>query len=103
LVAADWGGVTRSLWRVRTDRAPYDHYLFVHGLGGFSSFIAKEGISDVGKAVGQYIREARRYHSGRTLTDSNALDRYLLGKARLKPTKFNKPLPGIDGGEGDVF
>ena len=103
LMAADWGGVVRSLWRVRTDRAPDDHYLFVHGLAGLSSFMAKEGISDVGKAVGQYIREARRYHSGRTLTDSNALDRYLLGKARLKATKFNKPLPGIDGGEGDVF
>jgi hypothetical protein len=103
LMTADWGGVARSRWRVRTDRAPDDHYLFIHGLAGLSSFMAKEGISDVDKAVDQYINQARRYHSGRTLTDSNALDRYLLDKARLKATKFNKPLPGIDGGEGDVF
>ncbi|MBQ0761363.1 hypothetical protein [Zhongshania sp.] len=103
LISADWGGVARSLWRVRTDRAPDDHYLFVHGLAGLSSFMAKEGISDVDKAMGRYIVEARRYHSGRTLTDRDALDRYLLEKARLKATKFNKPLPGIDGGEGDDF
>ena len=103
LSEADWGGVTRSLWRVRTDRAPDDHYLFVHGLAGLSSFMAKEGIADVDDAVEQYIVEARRYHAGRTLDDQWALDRYLLGKAALKATKFNKPLPHIDGGEGDVF
>ncbi|EIF42585.1 hypothetical protein DOK_12852 [gamma proteobacterium BDW918] len=103
LMTADLGGVARTLWRVRTDRAPDDHYLFIHGLAGLSSFMAKEGISDVDKAVDQYINEARRYHYGRTLTDRKALDRYLLEKARLKATKFNKPLPGIVGGEGDVF
>lgn len=103
LSEADWGGVTRTLWRVRTDRAPDDHYLFVHGLAGLSSFMAKEGIADVDDAVEQYMVEARRYHSGRTLDDQWALDRYLLGKAALKATKFNKPLPHVDGGEGDEF
>lgn len=103
LQAAEWTGINRELWRVKTTREPDDHFLYVNGLGALSSFMAKEGLTDPERAMQRYLGEARRYHQHRSGGVKKALDLYLLEKTRLKATRFNKPLPGLDGGEEDVF
>lgn len=101
LQAADWGEIEKSLYRVRTTREPDEHFLFINGLGSLSSFMAREGIVDPEEAISRYIEQARLYHARFNHGDYETLDAYLLEKARLKATKFNRPLPGVDSGEGE--
>lgn len=83
-----WGDnhsvVTRL--RARKDRAPGDHWLFVNGLAGLTSFMAARGILELGEGNRRYIEEARDYFGqlpGRTLSD------YVRRKALEKGLRYN--------------
>jgi hypothetical protein len=53
------------LKRFRPARLPPDERLFVHGLGGFTSFMASRGIQDFGEGVGEFLHQATEFHSVR--------------------------------------
>lgn len=70
-------------------RVPDDNYLFVNGLAAISSFMAREGISDLGEALGEFLHEAERYHQ--TVKDQKMED-YLRSKAKEKTLRYNTEL-----------
>ncbi len=74
-----------SLKRFRPVRLPADERLFVHGLGGFTSFMASRGIEDFGEGVGEYFVQAREFHARRGVT----LTKYVDGKVKTKGRKYN--------------
>ena len=66
LSALDWGNPSApSLARVRVERLPADEALFVNGLGGITSFMAREGITDLGEGFGEFLVQADRFHEHR--------------------------------------
>lgn len=82
---------SKPLKRVRKERLPQDKTLFINGLGAISSFMAREGITDLSEAFGEFIAHADKYHAqmrGKQITD------YLVEKAKQKARKYNKPLKG---------
>ncbi|MBD2859959.1 replication initiation factor [Spongiibacter sp. KMU-158] len=89
LQEADWGEIDRHLWRVKTEREPQKHQLFVNGLGALSSYMAMTGVVDVDTGVQRFIRDARRYHVTRKGYE-RALDDHLLEKINEKAKRFNK-------------
>jgi len=63
-----WDDITKAfdsakdqpkLSRYSAMRLPDDERLFVHGLGGLTSFMAREGIEDFGEGVGEYFHQAK--------------------------------------------
>ncbi|MCU7837626.1 MAG: replication initiation factor [gamma proteobacterium symbiont of Taylorina sp.] len=79
---------TETLKRVSKKRLPSDQYLFINGLAVFSSFMAREGITDVSEAIMEYLHEAKNYHA--TYRDDD-LKTYLITKAKEKSKRFNIP------------
>jgi len=73
---------------VRKERLPHDQYLFVNGLAAISSFMAREGISDLGEALGEFLHEAERYH----LSRNQRMEDYLQTKALEKSLRYNTQL-----------
>jgi hypothetical protein len=73
------------LSRFRPARLPADERLFVHGLGGLTSFMASRGIEDFGEGVGEYLHQAQEYHAirGEPLLD------YTQRKVKAKGRKYN--------------
>ncbi|MBO1928125.1 hypothetical protein J3998_11115 [Thiomicrorhabdus sp. 6S2-11] len=69
-------------------RLPNDQYLFVNGLAAISSFMAREGISDLGEALGEFLHEAERYH----LSKDQTMEDYLKMKAKEKTLRYNTEL-----------
>jgi len=71
---------------VTKQRIPQDQYLFINGLAGISSFMAREGISDLGEALGEFLHHAERFH----LSDKNKpMAEYLAEKAKEKTLRYN--------------
>lgn len=75
-----------SIRRVRKERIPEDDYLFINGLGPISSFMAREGISDIGEAFGEFIHRARLFHEQNRDGD---IEEYLKKKAFEKTKRYN--------------
>ncbi|WP_051640642.1 hypothetical protein [Thiomicrorhabdus sp. Milos-T2] len=70
-------------------RLPNDQFLFVNGLAAISSFMAREGITDLGEALGEFLHQAEDYHL--TVKDKPIED-YLKGKAKEKTLRYNTEL-----------
>jgi hypothetical protein len=70
--------------RFRKERVPGDEWLFVHGLGGLTSFMATRGITDLSAGFGEFIAQAAEFHDGR----ERSLARYVRAKVLDKGRRF---------------
>jgi hypothetical protein len=77
----------KRLRRVTKERIPSNHYLFVAGFGAITSFMAREGITDIGEAFGEYWQQAEEFHKQHKGFD---LNQYLQSKVEEKAKRFNK-------------
>ncbi|MGZ0019161.1 hypothetical protein [Nitrosomonas sp. wSCUT-2] len=73
------------LKRFSIGRLPHDERIFVHGLGGLTSFMAREGIEDFSEGVGEYLHHATQYHARK----NENLQRYIQRKVKVKGRKYN--------------
>lgn len=80
------GLASGKLARFSPTRPPSDELLFLNGLGALSSFMAREGISDLGEAVGEYFHRATAFHRAK---GPGGLEGYLVRKASVKGKRFN--------------
>ncbi len=79
---------TPKLERFYPTRLPQDERLFVHGLGGLTSFMASRGIEDMDEGIGEYFHQAKEYHSVRS-GKHNGIERYVGKKVKGKNRRFN--------------
>ncbi|WP_020395622.1 hypothetical protein [Thiolinea disciformis] len=73
--------------RASKNRRPSDQYLFKNSLAFLSSYMAREGITDINTAYARYLEDARTFHQ-RTDTPLNA---YIHTKRNLKAKSYNQP------------
>jgi len=73
------------LQRFRPARLPADERLFVHGLGGLTSFMASRGIEDFGEGLGEYLHQAQEFHS----LKGEPFHSYVGRKVKAKARKYN--------------
>lgn len=109
LTQADWGvesGVSRRSPPKQT--GPSDHHLFLNGLSPLTSFMAREGITDVEVGVREFFTRARDYHYERASRFSGVdFEGYVydkvLQKAREYSSMKNSEVEGIrDPGDAAV-
>jgi len=96
--AFDTGEEQTKLQRFNPARLPEDERLFVHGLGGITSFMASRGIEDIGEGIGEYLHQAKEYHIRRSGFKHDGMERYVGRKVKSKNRRFNtvnnvQPLP----------
>lgn len=87
-----------KLQRFNPARLPEDERLFVHGLGGITSFMASRGIEDLGEGIGEYLHQAKAYHVTRSGFQHDGMERYVGRKVKAKNRRYNtvnnvQPLP----------
>ncbi|SFK65919.1 hypothetical protein SAMN05216302_1011127 [Nitrosomonas aestuarii] len=73
------------LKRFRPERLPPDERIFIHGLGGLTSFMAREGIEDFCEGVGEFLHQATKYHKH----SAGGLCGYVQRKVKAKSRKYN--------------
>lgn len=78
-----------KLKRFTTARIPEDERLFVHGLGGITSFMAREGIADLGEGIGEFLHQAKDFHDKRANVQGSGMDVYVTKKVKSKNRRFN--------------
>ena len=90
LAQVPWGGIEGlGLTRLRKTRLPSDESLFVNGLGGLTSFMASQGIMDLGEGFGEFLAHAERFHNASRHGDSQTFRGYVTGKVADKARRFN--------------
>lgn len=77
------------LARVRKDRAPSDEALFINGLGGITSFMAREGITDLGEGFGEFLARAHRFHDLHGRAKGQSFEKYVQTKVENKGRRYN--------------
>jgi len=82
-------GEQPKLERFNTARLPEDERLFVHGLGGLTSFMASRGIEDLSEGVGEYLQQAKKYHVKRSGFKHDGMERYIGKKVKAKNRRYN--------------
>ena len=82
-------GKGSKLTRSYPERMPPEKFIFVNGLGGITSFMAKGGILNVDEGVREYIHHARRYHREYSGGHAKGLDDYVAEKVKAKGRKYN--------------
>ncbi|OOZ77339.1 hypothetical protein BOW50_08365 [Solemya velum gill symbiont] len=89
LQQADWG-VEQGCHRQVTSSGnpPSDNYLFVNGMSGLTSFMAREGILDIEKATQAYLLAARDYHDARADLTGISFQGYVNEKVSLKARRY---------------
>lgn len=80
--------------RVRKTRVPSDDTLFKNGLWAISSFMAREGISEMDEAFGEFLHRANQYHARHRPSGPETMAEYLQRKALAKSRRYNTPAPG---------
>ncbi|MEZ5559154.1 MAG: hypothetical protein R3E86_11535 [Pseudomonadales bacterium] len=78
------------LSRIRKSRVPSDEYLFRNALGGVTSFMAREGLTNIELAVPVYFRKAQAYHEDLRRITGQDLNEYAKVRAKEKSRRFNK-------------
>lgn len=76
----------KSLHRVKKQRLPHDQFLFMNGISAFSSFMAREGISDFDEALTEFFRQAEEYHE---VINQLPMEDYIRMKAVEKTKRYN--------------
>jgi len=78
-----------KLERFSPARLPEDERLFVHGLGGITSFMASRGIEDISEGIGEYLHQAKAYHVVRSGMKHDGMERYVGRKVKAKNRRYN--------------
>lgn len=78
-----------KLQRFSLARVPEDERLFIHGLGGITSFMAREGIADLGEGIGEFLHQAKDFHDKRANLQGAGMDAYVTKKVKSKNRRFN--------------
>lgn len=78
-----------KLSRFKSARTPLDSSLFINGLGGLTSFMAREGIADMGEGIGEFFHRAEQFHNERLSVIGSGLNAYVGRKVRTKNRRFN--------------
>src|SRR6185437_2039876 len=78
--------------RVTKARAPDDATLFKQGLWGLSSFMAREGITNLEDGVGGFLHALETFFDASGEDHANLRD-YLARKSKLKARRYNTPRP----------
>lgn len=78
-----------KLQRFSPMRLPADERLFVHGLGGLTSFMAARGIEDMGEGIGEFFQQATDFHNSRSGLQRAGLELYLDRKVKGKSRRYN--------------
>lgn len=90
LQQAKWSGDQKvSRVAVAKGRPPSDRSLFINGISGLTSFMAREGYSDPIEGVHEYIRLAKKYHDDREHMTGFDFHGYLAQKVALKVKSYN--------------
>lgn len=77
------------LMRVTKSRAPGDDAIFKAGLWGLTSFMAREGITELDQGLGEFLQALTVYHDGPEAAEGRRLAEYLDRKARAKARRYN--------------
>lgn len=75
-----------KLQRFTPQRLPSDDRLFRHGIGGVTSFMAREGITDLGEGFGEYLAQVREYHEN---LSPGGIKGYMDERVALKGRRYN--------------
>jgi len=78
-----------KLKRTHLTRPPSKESLFVNGLGGITSFMALEGITDLGEGFGEFLNQAHIYHDQQERFTGYRFGTYINRKVKQKGRKFN--------------
>jgi hypothetical protein len=78
-----------TLKRVRLERLPSDDSIFINGFGGITSFMAREGITDLGEGIGEFFAQAERFHEHKGRKSGVGLKQYISTKVNAKGRKYN--------------
>lgn len=90
LAAVPWSdNLPSPLSRLRKERLPSDESLFINGLGGLTSFMAKHGIIDLGEGFGEFLAHADRFHQSYQRKSGKDFKGYVLDKVSDKTRKYN--------------
>lgn len=90
LAGVSWGAADGiPLGRLRKSRLPSDESLFVNGLGGLTSFMASQGITDLGEGFGEFLNHAKRFHDGQAPKLGRNFQSYITAKVADKSRRFN--------------
>jgi hypothetical protein len=90
LTGVPWGSMDGvGLGRLRKTRLPSDESLFINGLGGLTSFMASQGITDLGEGFGEFLAQAKRFHDASSRKDGKNFRGYVTGKVADKARRFN--------------
>jgi hypothetical protein len=87
--AFDDEGNATKLARFNPARLPQDERLFVHGLGGLTSFMASRGIEELSEGIGEFFHQAKEYHAVRSGMKYRGLENYVGKKVQGKNRRFN--------------
>lgn len=93
-----WEGLSR-LWdvdpeappltRVPKARLPSDDRLFRHGISGLSSFMAREGITELDEGLGEFLHALEAYYDDPAKQFPETLEAYVRRKAKAKARRYN--------------
>lgn len=90
LQSAPWTGTKRLLRAdVHKGRLPSDKTLFENGLSGFTSYMAREGLSDYQEAIRAYFSSAIEYHNNREHFTGIDFLSYINKKLKIKQRAYN--------------
>lgn len=86
------------LTRVAKTRTPQDDYLFRAGIAGLTSFMAREGISDYGHGLGEFLQALEAYYDNPARQFPEGLEDYIYRKTKAKARRYNVRIPDDDEG-----
>lgn len=101
-----WQGLARvwdvdadaaPLTRVAKTRAPSDDYLFRAGIAGLTSFMAREGISDYGHGLGEFLHALEDYYDDPARQFPEGLQDYIRRKTQVKARRYNVRMDDDEG------
>lgn len=84
--------------RVTRARLPSDDRLFRHGISGLSGFMAREGITDYGEGLGEFLHAMEAYYDAPERQFPESVQAYVKRKTRAKARRYNVPVS--DHGQG---
>lgn len=84
--------------RVTKQRPPSDDRLFRHGISGLSGFMAREGITDYGEGLGEFLQAMEAYYDAPERQFPESVQAYMKRKARAKARRYNVRMD--DDGQG---
>jgi len=90
LQKAHWSGY-EEICRIPVEkgRPPSNRTLFINGISGLTSFMAREGYSDPIDGVHAYIKSAKKYHDDREYMTDYDFHGYIAQKVALKVKQYN--------------